>query len=87
MRGSGERAAKGVFIVLEEFLGSGKFCFRKPRVLFGGVALPSDKVPPPGRGSFVTNDLFDFIMFFVIDEIWGRRWEVPAVDFIFVIRR
>ena len=34
----------------------------------------------------MTNDLFDFVMFFVIDKIWGWRWEVPAVDFIFMIR-
>ena len=80
-------AAEGVFIVLEEFLGSGEFCFGKPRILFSGVTFPSDKVLPSGRSSFVTNDLFDFIMFFVIDEIWGWRWEVPAMDFVFVIRR
>ena len=79
--------AKGVFIVLEEFLGSGELRFWKPRIFFSGVTLPSDKVLPSGRGSFVTNDLFDFVMFFVIDEIWGWRWEVPSVDFIFVIRR
>ena len=79
--------AEGVFIVLEEFLGSGEFCLRKPRVLFGGVALPSDKVLPSGRSSFVMKDLFVFVMFFVIDEIWGWRWEVPAMNFIFVIRR
>ena len=78
---------KGVFIVLEEFLGSRELCFWKPRVFFGRVTFPLDKVLPSGRSSFVTNDLFDFIMFFVIDEIWGWRWEVPAVDFIFVIRR
>ena len=80
------RAAKGVFIVLEEFLGSGEFCFRKPRVFFSGVTLPSDKVLLLGWSSFVMNDLFDFVMFFVIDKIWGWRWEVLAVDFIFVIR-
>ena len=80
------RAAKGVFIVLEEFLGSGEFCFWKPRVFFSGVTLPSDKVLPSGWSSFVTNDLFNFVMFFIIDEIWGWRWEVPAMDFIFVIR-
>ena len=79
--------AKGVFIVLEEFLGSGELCFRKPRVFFGGVAFPLHKVLPLGWSPFVTNDLFDFIMFFVIDEIWGWRWEVPAMNFIFVIRR
>ena len=72
---------------MEEFLSSGELRFRKPRVFFSRVAFPMDKVLPSGWGSFVTNDLFDFIMFFVIDEIWGRRWEVPAVDFIFVIRR
>ena len=71
---------------MEEFLGGGEFCFRKPRVFFSRVALPVDKVLPSGWSSLVTNDLFDFIMFFVIDEIWGWRWEVPAVDFIFVIR-
>ena len=81
------RAAKGVFVVLEEFLGRGEFYFRKPRVFFGGITLPSDKVLPSGRSSFVTNDLFDFVMFFVIDKIWGWRWEVPAMYFIFVIRR
>ena len=79
--------AEGVFIVLEEFLGSGEFHFGKPRVFFSGVAFPLDKVLPLGWGSFVTNDLFDFVMFLVIDEIWGWRWEVPAVNFIFVIRR
>ena len=71
-------AAEGVFIVLEEVLGSGELRFRKPRVLFRGVAFPSDKVLPLGWNSFVTNDLFNFIMFFIIDEIWGWRWEVPA---------
>ena len=80
------RATKGVFIVLEEFLGSGEFCFRKPRVFFGGVAFPSDKVLLSGRSSFVMNDLFDFVMFLIIDEIWWWRWKVPAVNFIFVIR-
>ena len=79
--------AKGVFIVLEEFLGSGEFSFGKPRIFFGGVAFPSDKVLLSGRGSFVTNNLFDFVMFLVINEIWGWRWEVLSVDFIFMIRR
>ena len=79
------RAAKGVFIVLEEFLGSGEFRLWKPRVFFSGVTLPLDKVLLSGRSSFVTNDLFDFVMFFIIDEIWGWRWEVPAMDFIFMI--
>ena len=79
--------AKGVFIVLEEFLGSRELSFGKPRVFFSGVAFPSDKVLPLGRGSFVTNDLFDFVMFLIIDEIWGWRWEVPAVNFIFMIGR
>ena len=78
---------KRVFIVLEEFRGSRELCFRKPRVFFGGVAFPLDKVLPSGWNSFVTNDLFNFIMFLVIDEIWGWRWEVPTVNFIFVIRR
>ena len=44
-------------------------------------------VVPFGWTSFVMDDLFDFVMFFVIDEIQGWRWEVPAVDFIFVIGR
>ena len=72
---------------MEEFLGSGEFRFGKLRVFFSGVAFPSDKVLPLGRGSFVMNDLFDFIMFLIIDEIWGWRWEVPAMNFIFMIRR
>ena len=79
--------AKGVFIVLEEFCGSGELCFRKPRVFFGGVAFPSDKVLPSGQNSFVMNDLFNFVMFLIIDEIWGWRWEAPAMNFIFMIRR
>ena len=79
--------AKGIFIVLEEFLGSGELHFRKPRVFFSRVAFPSDQVLLSGRSSFVTNDLFDFVMFLIIDEIWGWRWEVPAVNFILMIRR
>ena len=81
------RVAKGVFIVLEEFLGSGEFCFGEPRVFFGRVTFPSDEVVPSGQSSFVTDDLFDFIMLLIIDEIWGWRWEVLAVNFIFMIRR
>ena len=79
--------AKGVFIILEEFLGSGEFCFREPRVFFSGVSFPSDKVLPSGWSSFVTNDLFNFVMFFIIDEIQWWRWEVPSMDFIFMIGR
>ena len=79
--------AKGVFIVLEEFLGSGELSFGKPRVFFGGVAFPSDKILLLGWSSFVMNDLFNFVMFLIIDEIWGWRWEVLAMNFIFMIRR
>ena len=79
--------AKGVFIVLEEFLGGRELSFRKPRVFLGGVAFPSDKVLLLGQSSFVMNDLFDFIMVLIIDEIWGWRQEIPAMNFIFVIRR
>ena len=76
----------GVFIVLEEFLRSHELHFWEPRVFFGGVALPSNKVLLSERSSFVTNDLFDFVMFLVINKIWGWSWEVPSVNFIFVIR-
>ena len=79
--------AKGVLIILEEFLGSRELCFRKPRVFFGGVTLPLDKVLLLEQSSFVANDLLNFIVFFVIDEIWGWGREVPSVNFIFVIRR
>ena len=78
---------KGVFIVLEEFLGSRELYFRKPRVFFGGVAFPLDEVLLSGRSSFVMNDLFNFIMFLVIDEIWGWSREVPSMNFIFMIMR
>ena len=78
--------AKGIFIVLEEFLGSGELLFRKPRVFFGRIALPLDKVLSLGQSSFVTNDLLDFIMFFIINEIRGWSREVPSMNFIFVIR-
>ena len=79
--------AKGVLIILEEFLGSRELCFRKPRVFFGGVTLPLDKVLLLEWSSFVANDLLNFIVFFVINEIWGWGREVPSVNFIFVIRR
>ena len=72
---------------MEECPGSGELRFRKPRVFFSRVAFPSDKVLPLGWDSFVVNDLFYFIMFLIIDEIWGWRWEVPAMNFIFMIRR
>ena len=79
--------AKGVLIVLEEFLGSGELCFWKPGVFFGGVAFSSDKVLPLGQSSFVTNDFFNFVMFLIFNEIWGWRWEVLAMNFILMIRR
>ena len=77
---------KGIFVVLEEFLGSGKLRFGKPRVLFSRITLPLDKVLPTGWSSFMTNDLFDFIMFFVINEIWWWGREVPSMNFIFMVR-
>ena len=77
---------EGVLIVLEEFLDCREFHFRKPRVFFGRVSFPTDKILPMGWSSFVMNDLLDFIVFFVINEIrWGRR-EVPSMYFIFEIR-
>ena len=78
--------AKGIFIVLEEFLGSGELLFRKPRVFFSGIALSSDRVLPLGWSSFVMNDLLYFVPFFIIDEIRGQSREVPSMNFIFVIR-
>ena len=78
---------KRVFIFLEEFLGRGKLCFWKPRVFFGGISLPSDKIMPSGRGSFVMNDLLDFIMFLIVNKIRWQRGEVPSVSFILMIRR
>ena len=43
-----ERGVKRVLILLEEFLGSREFHFRKPRVFFSGISLPLDKVLPLG---------------------------------------
>ena len=81
------RTVERIFTVLKEFLGSGELCFRKPRVFFSRIALPSDKVLLMGWDSFVTNDLLDFVMFFIIDVIRGWSGKVPSMDFIFVIRR
>ena len=81
------RRTKGVFIILQEFLGSRELHFGKPRVFFSGITLPMEKVLLLGWSSFVMNDLLNFVMFFVIDEIWWWRWEVPSVDVIFVIGR
>ena len=78
---------KGVVIILEEFLGSRELCFRKPRVFFSRIALPSDKVLPTGWSTLMSNDLFDFVMFFIINEIRGWSREVPSMNFIFMIRR
>ena len=58
---------KGVFIILKEFLGSGELCLGKPRVFFGGITLPLDKIFLMELYSFVSDDLFNFIMFFVIN--------------------
>ena len=77
---------KGIFIVLEEFLGSGELLFRKSRVFFSGIALSSGRVLLLGWSSFVTNDLLYLVMFFVIDEIRGWSREVPSMNFICVKR-
>ena len=63
------RGVKGVFTLLEEFLGSRELSFRKPRVFFSGVSFPTDQVLLLGWSSLVTNDLLNFIMIFIIDEI------------------
>ena len=78
---------KGVFIFLKEFLGSGEFRFGKPRVFFSGISFPLDKVLLTGLSSFMVNDLLNFIVFFIIDEVRGWSGEVLSVNFIFVIRR
>ena len=48
VEGLGMGKMKGVFIILKEFLGSRKLHFGKPRVFFGGIALPLDKVLSTG---------------------------------------
>ena len=40
---------KGVFILLKEFLGMGKFRFGQPRVFFGGMSFPTDQILLMGR--------------------------------------
>ena len=40
-----------------------------------------------GQSSFVMNDLLNFIVFFVIDEIRGWSREVPSMNLIFMIER
>ena len=40
-----------------------------------------------GQSSFVMNDLLNFVMFFVINEIRGWSREVPSMNLIFVIGR
>ena len=60
---------------------------RDPRVFFGQISLPSDQEGMGGQSSTVTNDLFNFIFFFSIDKVRGRRREIPAMDLVFMIRR
>ena len=72
--------------------GEGGLCMfqvplRDPGIFFGGISLPSDQEGTGGRSSAVADDLFDFVFFFAVDKVRGWRREVPAVDFVFTIRR
>ena len=61
--------------------------FLDPRVFFGRVSFPLDQEGTGGRGSAVANDLLNFVFFFSVDKVRGWCWEIPAMDFIFAIRR
>ena len=80
------RGAKRVFVLLEEFLGMGKFRFGEPRVFFRGISFPMNQVLSTGRSSFVFHDFLNLVMFLVLKKFWGRRWEVLPMDGVLVIR-
>ena len=64
-----------------------KLCLRKPRVFFSRVSFPLDEVFVISRGTWVFQDLFNFIFFFSIEKVrWWCR-EIHPVGFIFMIRR
>ena len=59
--------------------------FWDPGVFFGRVSLPSDQEGTSRQSSAVAYDLFYFIFFFPVDKVRGWRWEVLAMDLVFVI--
>ena len=77
---------------MESFIGGeGRLCmfqipFRDPRIFFGRISFPSDQERLFGQSSAVVQNLLDFIFFFSVDKVRGWRWEVRAMDGVFVIR-
>ena len=59
-----------------------------PGVIGLGVSLPLNQVleNPPFPKMAVVSDGLDFVLFFSINDVWGRSREVGSVLFCFVIR-
>ena len=75
-----------LFIRGESGLGIFQILFWDPRVFFGRVSLPSNQEGTSQWSSAVAYDLFYFIFFFPVDKVRGWRWEVLAMDLVFMIR-
>jgi hypothetical protein len=59
-----------------------------PSVVCFGVPFPLDQVLQdlPSPKVSVVSDGLDFVLFFSVDDVWGRSREVGSVLFCFVIR-
>ncbi len=76
--------ARPSFVFFNCFLGIAHLCFGDPRIVFACPTFPFDKVidyfvcflssSPTDRVGFRVEDLFDFELFFVIDQVGWRQW-------------
>ena len=88
MRGRLRAEDRGVKLFIR---GEGGLCMFQvplggPRVFFGRVSLPSDQEGTGCWSSAVAYNLLNFVFFFPVDKVRGRRREVLAVDLVFAIR-
>ena len=73
------------FILPDQQLGVVKVPFRFPCAFHGGVPFPSDEEDPMTGFSFVSNDHFDFILFFTVYKVWWQSEVIGAMLCCFLI--
>ena len=76
-----------LFIRSEGGLGVFQIPLRDPGIFFGRVSFPLDQEGTGRRSSAMAYDLLYFVFFFSVDKVRGRCRKVPAMDFVFTIRR
>ena len=88
-RGKNEESNEvvGMFIFRKDKRGVSEIALRFPHIFRRGVSLPCGQVQSSSRRPLVRNDMINFVLFFVINEVRRGSCEGGTMCFGLLIRR